>query len=190
MFSNLFHSLHLTLSNRWIRYPSETSGPPQSCLAATNPRQWWLCAFSSFLLGFTSQDFLFPASWMTLRVAVPATAPACSRTVVAQCKGIEGESVNVTWNRNEGTTNLEKFQKPEESLLFFVIRPCFASWHEIFLCKTIMYLLYYYHIFIVRLRVLFEISEKFYSWIRVNYYISFSFYDCKETFADRYKCKC
>lgn len=36
------------------RFPSETSRPPQSCLTTTNPRQWRLCAFPTFLLGFTS----------------------------------------------------------------------------------------------------------------------------------------
>lgn len=64
------------------RFPSETSRPAQSCLTTTNPRQWRLCAFSTFLLGFTSQDFLFPATWMTLRAAV------CSCTYAMLAKRI------------------------------------------------------------------------------------------------------
>lgn len=67
MLSNWLHNLHLSLSKQATRFPSETSRPPQSCLTTTNPRQWRLCAFPVFLLGFTSQDFLLPATWMTLR---------------------------------------------------------------------------------------------------------------------------
>lgn len=51
-----FTNLHLSLSSKRGNAIPElgTSRPPQSCLTTTNPRQWRLCAFPTFLLGFTS----------------------------------------------------------------------------------------------------------------------------------------
>lgn len=51
-----FTNLHLSLSSKRGNEIPElgTSRPPQSCLTTTNPRQWRLCAFPTFLLGFTS----------------------------------------------------------------------------------------------------------------------------------------
>ena len=69
----------LTVKARRARFPSETSRPPQSCLTAADPRQWRLCAFPVFLLGFTSQDFLFPATWMTLPCRGLPCSPSGSR---------------------------------------------------------------------------------------------------------------
>lgn len=41
------------------------------------PRQWRLCALPTFLLGFTAQDFLFPA---------PRMAPAVARRRCIRCE--------------------------------------------------------------------------------------------------------